>query len=178
MIKTNKQVTIRSANKNDVEILVNWWSSGEVMAHAGFPNGIKTDSIKLTNRIENYNKDNHPKNQILIISLENDYRIGEMNYHGTDEDIYEIGIKICEIKEQSKGYGEIAIKLLIDYIKNDLKGKKIILDTNLNNKGSQKFYKRLGFSQVGIRKDCWTDQLGNLQSAVDFELDLCISYIK
>ena len=54
----------------------------------------------------------------------------------------------------------------------DLNGVKIILDTNLKNTGAQKFYKRLGFKEVGIRIDSWTDQLGNLQSAVDFELEL------
>ena len=95
-----------------------------------------------------------------------------MNYRAVENDIFEIGIKICEIKEQGKGYGERAIILLIEYISNDLLGKIIVLDTNLNNKGSQKFYKRLGFKEIGIRIDCWTDQLGVLQSTVDYELEL------
>lgn len=133
---------------------------------------LKTDPVKLLNRIKESNKISLPKNQILIISLKDEYRIGEMNYREIDNSVYEIGIKICEIKEQGNGYGERAIKLLIDFITFDLKGNKIILDTNLLNTGAQKFYKKLGFKEIGIRKDCWTNQLGKLQSAVDFELIL------
>ena len=172
MLKTDSIVAIRSANKDDVNILVDWWSKGEVMAHAGFPKGIKTDSVKLTKRIEKSSIEDYPRNQILIILINGDFRIGEMNYREVDDSIYEIGIKICEIKEQGKGYGERAMKLMIEFLASDLNSKKIVLDTNLKNIGAQKFYKRLGFKEVGIKIDSWTDQLGNLQSVVDFELDL------
>ncbi len=53
-----------------------------------------------------------------------------------------------------------------------MKAKRIILDTNLSNVGAQRFYKRLGFKQTKVLKDCWTDQLGNLQSAMFFEMKL------
>ncbi len=88
------------------------------MAHAGFPKGIKTDPEKLLNQIEN------PINQLLIISLKDDYRIGEMSYEEVRPNIFLIGIKICEINEQGKGYGGRAIKMLIEFIIHNLKGKK------------------------------------------------------
>ena len=45
-----------------------------------------------------------------------------------------------------------------------------MLDTNLTNLRAQHVYERLGFERQGMRKDCWLDQLGNLQSAVDYSL--------
>ena len=113
-----------------------------------------------------------PDNQLILIELDNDYPIGEMNYRLKSDGVFEIGIKICVVSEQSKGYGALAIKLLIAFLRNKIKAKKIILDTNLKNIGAKKFYKRLGFKQTKILKDCWTDQLGNLQGAVFFEMKL------
>jgi len=172
MIMSEGNVTLRSAIKKDVSLLVDWWSKGEVMAHAGFPNGLKTDPTKLLKRIEIDSNETHPRKGLLIISIENNKPIGEMNYRETYNDVYEIGIKICEISEQGKGYGEKAMRMLIEYITSSLYGKKIALDTNLKNIGAQNFYSRLGFTKTGVRKDCFRDQLGVLQSAVDFELDL------
>lgn len=172
MYMKNRKVIIRSAQLDDVNNLCNWWASGEVMAHAGFPNGLSTDESKLVLRINEQNIDSLPENQLIIIELENDYPIGEMNYRKKLDGVFEIGIKICVLTEQSKGYGTTAIKSLTAFLKNEMKANKIILNTNLKNIGAQKFYKNLGFKQTQILKDCWTDQLGNLQGAVFFEMDL------
>ena len=47
---------------------------------------------------------------------------------------------------------------------------KIVLDTNLTNLRAQHVYESLGFRKLRINYDSWTDQLGNKQSAVDYEL--------
>ena len=48
--------------------------------------------------------------------------------------------------------------------------QKIILDTNLTNTRAQHVYESLGFRKVRINIDTWKDQLGRLQSSVDYEL--------
>ena len=48
--------------------------------------------------------------------------------------------------------------------------KVIILDTNVNNKRAQHIYELLGFKKIRINSDSWKDQLGNLQSSIDYEL--------
>ena len=48
--------------------------------------------------------------------------------------------------------------------------KKIILDTNLNNKRAQHVYETLGFSKVRENIDSWINQVGEIQSSVDYEL--------
>lgn len=172
MIKTDQIITIRSAQLEDVDTLCNWWADGEVMAHAGFPKGIKTDKEKLRMDIIKQNEVEHPSSQRMVIEVKDVGLIGETNYRYKGNNVYEIGIKICDFTQHGKGYGEKVIQLLIEYIKKNLHGTKIVLDTNLRNTGAQRFYKRLGFRQVKIEKDCWRDQLGNLQSAVLFEKDL------
>ena len=56
---------------------------------------------------------------------------------------------------------------------------KIILDTNLKNTRAQHVYESLGFRKVKTNIDAWKDQLGQLQSSVDYELveENFISYL-
>ena len=46
----------------------------------------------------------------------------------------------------------------------------IFLDTDLKNTRAQHVYELLGFKKVAVRPDSWKDQLGQLQSTVDYEL--------
>ena len=70
---------------------------------------------------------------------------------------------------QNKGFGK---KILTMFIDNLFKQgyEKIILDTNLNNKRAQHVYEELGFKKIRININNWKDQLGALQSSVDYEL--------
>ncbi len=163
-------VIIRNAVEQDASQLVEWWADGNIMAHAGFPNGIKTDLDKLRNRIENQNKDSNPKSLLVMIEHEELGTIGEMNYHLCDEDTYEIGIKICDVSARNKGIGAICINLLLNHLFSSLQAKKVILDTNLQNTGAQRFYERIGFRRIKTNYDCWKDQLGRLQSSVSYEM--------
>lgn len=93
-----------------------------------------------------------------------------MSYRKVDDTTVEIGIKICEFDYQSKGLGTRYLKLLISYLFDELEFEKIVLDTNLNNLRAQHVYEKLGFKKVRINYDSWKDQLGKLQSSVDYEL--------
>lgn len=160
----NDNLAIREATIHDAQLLCDWWSDGEVMAHAGFPKGVYTDKNELIKRIQKSSE----SSKILIIEI-NNIPVGEMNYN-IDNSIAEIGIKICNLKYQEKGYGTKVLKMLINYLFNELKVEKIILDTNLKNARAQHVYEKIGFKQVNIRIDSWKNQLGELQSSVDYEL--------
>ena len=165
MLLKFKNLTIRNATVEDAKLLAAWWNDGAVMAHAGFPNGIgeKPDEIAL--RIQ---KDTD-EDRRLIIELD-DIPIGEASYRVEGEDTVEIGIKICNFSRQDKGYGKIILSMLISTLFQDMGYKKIILDTNLNNKRAQHVYEELGFKKVRVRENSWKNQLGELQSAVDYEM--------
>ncbi len=140
MLLKEDNLVIRNATVNDVLDLCKWWSDGKIMAHAGFPNGLYTDPKKLAEQIENESD----LSRRLIIEIETN-KVGEMNYR-INNNIAEIGIKICDFSYQEKGYGAKALKLLIDFLFNEMKVKKVILDTNVNNLSAQHVYEKIGFN--------------------------------
>ena len=171
------KLCIKNAEKEDCRQLVSWWNDGAVMAHAGFPNGLGTNEEKVQKQIA---ADSDDTRRHLVIWYDGN-RIGEMSYANlgdsleeTGEDTIEnrtadIGIKICNATFQEKGLGKIVLSMLIRELFS--RGyTKIVLDTNLKNKRAQHVYERLGFQKVNIRMDAWTDQVGEKQSVVDYEL--------
>ncbi|MCH4891357.1 GNAT family N-acetyltransferase [Acidaminobacter sp. JC074] len=160
----NDELTIRSATKADADLLCTWWADGKVMAHAGFPNGLKTDKSKLESQLMKQSQ----MSQRMILDYKNE-SIGEMSYR-LEEGVAEIGIKISNFDYQNRGLGKVYLSMLIDYLFKEIKVEKIILDTNLDNKRAQHVYEELGFKKVAVNVDAWKDQLGKLQSSVDYEL--------
>lgn len=152
-------ILLRDATKADAKQLAEWWNDGAVMAHAGFPNGLGTTEEEVAEDIGT---------GALIIE-EAGKPIGEANYRIVDDKVAEIGIKICVFDCQNRGTGKIVLSMLIRYLF-DNGFDKIVLDTNLENKRAQHVYESLGFRKVRVNIDSWTDQVGKLQSSVDYEL--------
>ena len=170
-----KDIVIRNATAADADILEIWWNDGTIMTHAGFPNGTGQTAEIIAEKIKS---DADKVHRRMIIELAGT-PIGETNYCQTSEGVAEIGIKICDFSKHNKGYGKIILSMLISYLFDELGYKKIVLDTNLNNKRAQHVYEQLGFRKVRVRENSWRNQLGELQSAVDYELaqDEFISYL-
>lgn len=166
MLLKFKNLTIRNATVNDADLLAMWWNDGKVMAHAGFPLGTGETPEEIAEKIS---KDTDETQRRLIIELDN-IPIGEMSYGKAGDVTAEIGIKICDFSKQDKGYGKVLLSMLIASLFSDLGYKKIILDTNLNNKRAQHVYEELGFKQVRVNANCWRNQVGELQSSIDYEL--------
>ena len=164
-----KNLTIRDAVAADAAQLAAWWNDGAVMAHAGFPLGLGTTVEKVIAGLGNGR----------LILIENERLIGEACYRKVGEGIAEIGIKICETDCQNRGLGRIILSMLISWLF-EQGFEKIVLDTNHTNKRAQHVYESLGFRKLRVNVDSWTDQLGNKQSAADYELteDNFIDYRK
>ena len=94
--------------------------------------------------------------------------IGEMSFYVYENAKYEIGIKICEFDYQEKGLGKIVLSMLIEELFH-MGAQLIFLDTNLNNTRAQHVYEKLGFKRIAIHCDSWKNQLGELQSTVNFQ---------
>ena len=160
-----ENLRIRAAKPEDAKLLCAWWNDGDVMAHAGYPNGLGITEQKVVELIKT---DNDLKRR-LIIEL-NNVPIGEMSYRTLEGKTAEIGIKICNPSYQNKGYGSECLKMLMDYIFINMEYEKIVLDTNLRNKRAQYVYEKLGFRKIRVNIDAWKDQLGELQSSVGYEM--------
>lgn len=156
---THRDILVRTARKSDAKQLAQWWNDGEVMAHAGFPNGLGTTEEKVAAGL----------GEGLLIIEAGGVSIGECNYRIVDEKTAEIGIKICRRDYQERGIGKVVLSLLIRYLFDRGFGE-IILDTNLQNHRAQHVYASLGFRKVGVNVDAWKDQLGQWQSSVDYAL--------
>jgi RimJ/RimL family protein N-acetyltransferase len=154
-----QNLTIRDSIPEDARQLAAWWNDGAVMAHAGFPLGLGITEEKVIAGLGNGR----------LTLEENSRLIGEACYRQVGERIAEIGIKICEMDCQNRGLGRIILSMLISWLfENGF--RKIVLDTNLNNLRAQHVYESLGFRKLRVNYDAWTDQLGQKQSSVDYEL--------
>ena len=154
-----ENLTIRQAEVTDAKQLTAWWNDGAVMAHAGFPNGLGTTEEEVIKGLGNG----------CMVIEESDRLIGECNYRNVADGVAEIGIKICETDCQNRGVGRKVLSMLIGWLfRNGY--SKIVLDTNLTNTRAQHVYESLGFRKVRTNIDSWKDQLGRLQSSVDYEL--------
>lgn len=165
MLLEFKNLTIRNATVEDADLLSSWWNDGKIMAHAGFPNGTGETANEIAEKI----KEDTDENRRLIIELDK-RPIGEMSYGRVGEDTVGIGIKICDFSEHDKGYGKILLSMLIFSLFEDMGYKKVILDTNANNKRAQHVYEELGFRKLQFRENSWRNQLGELQSSIDYEM--------
>lgn len=161
----HNEICLRDVTAADCKQLGKWWNDGSIMAHAGFPNGLGTTAEEIWEKTKN---DSDTTRRRLMI-LYKGAAIGEMAYFNLGDDTAEIDIKICERNFQEKGLGRLVLSLLLKELFS-MGYKKIVLDTNLRNTRAQHVYELLGFRKVRIKKDFWKDQLGELQSVVDYEL--------
>ena len=166
MLLRHNNLIIRNATEKDAEKLAMWWNDGKIMAHAGFPNGTGQTAQSIANSLQ---EDTDTTHRRLIIEMDN-MPIGEMNYRNKGSQTVEIGIKICDFSKQNKGVGKILLSMLISALFKDFGYQKIILDTNLKNKRAQHVYEQLGFTKLRVNQNSWTNQIGELQSSIDYEL--------
>jgi RimJ/RimL family protein N-acetyltransferase len=162
----NGSLIIRNATSNDAQILCNWWNDGKIMAHAGFPHGLGTTADKIALEVAS---DTDDKGRRLILEIDS-LPVGEMNYRNKGNNVAEIGIKICDAEKQEKGFGSRFLKMLIESLFDEMGYERIILDTNLNNVRAQNVYEKLGFKKVATNLNSWRNQVGELQSSVDYSL--------
>lgn len=167
MFIRNNNLTIRNATSKDAPYLCKWWNDGRVMAHAGFPNGLGISEEII---VQTLSGDTDETVRRLIIEIDG-APTGEMSYRNQGNGVAEIGIKICDFSKQEQGHGKKLLSMLINTLFNDYGYKKIILDTNLNNLRAQQVYEKLGFKKLGVNVDVWKNQLGELQSSIDYELE-------
>ena len=90
-----QKIKIRDASLDDARKLLLWWNNGKVMEHAGFPFGLETTEEKIKQSLEK--NDNNYRHIIEY----NNKEIGEMNYIVLDNNVCDIGIKICEFSYQN-----------------------------------------------------------------------------
>ena len=171
-----KSLTIRDATSADSVQLAAWWNSGRIMAHAGFPNGLKTTAEKIASDISNSTGCHR------LILEQYGKPIGEASYRTVPAEADEseqqpgssaaaagmLGI-LFSLLGMCALSALVGVMLISELFR--LGYAKIVLDTNLRNKRAQHVYERLGFRRLRVNVNSWVNQLGDLQSSVDYELN-------
>lgn len=164
MLIKYKDIIIRNVERKDCLQLAKWWNDGKVMAHCGFPNGLGISEKQI---IEKIKTDTDETIRRMVIEYQNKL-IGECSYDRED-DLADIGIKICDFAYQEKGLGRVILSMMIERLFTD-GVKKIVLDTDIDNQRARHVYELLGFKKIRVDMNSWTNQLGESRSSVHYEL--------
>ena len=95
---SNEDLTIQSAAPDDAALLCRWWNDGEVMAHAGFPDGLHASEAKV--REELIAVAGGPLYQLIIEA--GSTPAGEMHYRDQGGGVAENGVKICDAMQRGE----------------------------------------------------------------------------
>ena len=136
-------------NPNDAEKFTAWLNDMDLLINLSLYNGM----INLENEREflsNLSKDHN----YSIIDLETNELIGSCGFSDIDfvNQIAETGIFIGDKNHWNKGYGTEALSLLLDYGFKALNFHNVMLRVFEYNKRAIKSYEKIGFRQIGIRR--------------------------
>jgi Acetyltransferases, including N-acetylases of ribosomal proteins len=137
---------------DDSEIHAKWaeWMNDKSTAdnYGGFHNIVSlTEAKKTVEKLSGY--------RFAIVLLENDTLIGHISLHDVDHlnrNAF-MGIVIGEKEYRNKGYGTEAVRLAVDFGFNALNLHNIILSVHSDNQAGINCYKKVGFKEVGRRRD-------------------------
>lgn len=175
IIATGKLIKIRDITIEDVPQFVNWWNNGELMADVGFNKGLGITEDKL---LKDFSKEISDPNayresrRYVVLDIKDNRPIGELAYGQLDliQKKCGIGIKICELSYQGKGYGQDTLITFMNYLYNHFGLQKIEIDTLADNLRALSLYKKIGFKQTRIERDYWTDPEGISHDLIFMEL--------
>ena len=145
-----KKCYLSPIDVNDAEKFTEWLNDMEISINLQLYGG----AISLENErafLSNLSKDHN----YSIIDLETEKLIGNCGFLDIDyvNQTAETGIFIGDKKFWNKGYGTEALSLLIDYGFKALNFHNIMLKVYEYNKSAIKCYEKIGFKQIGKRRE-------------------------
>ncbi|MCU0461997.1 MAG: GNAT family N-acetyltransferase [Bacteroidales bacterium] len=150
-----EKVNLRALEPEDLEILYEWENNDSYWIISNTVTPFSKYTLK--RYLENSHKNIYETGQLrLMIEL-----IAEKKTIGTI-DIFDfdpfhkragLGILIADEKERKKGYAAMSLKCLISYCFNTLQLHQIFCNILSNNCESMDLFKKVGFVQIGLKKD-------------------------
>lgn len=174
-VTESSRIGLKLLKKNDLDLILKWWNDPQVTTSMGFPKGMGVTMEKLQKRFKHQfeKQQENPEAQIYIIYAKDlDRPIGELQYGQANyiSKKCRLGIKIGEPFVQGKGYGKGALILFINYLFDYINMQLIEIDVFPENKNAFRLYKKLGFKEVEVLKDFWTDETGKSHDLVMMEV--------
>jgi len=148
-----KKVFLSPVQDEDTECFTKYMNDMEVTDYTGTTHHVYNFTGE-KNWIANiYSNENNKT--FSICRVEDEKLIGNLSLMGIDyiNRTAELGILIGEEDSRSKGYGEEAINLLLDYGFNYLNLHSIFLKANSINKRAIRCYEKVGFKLFGTKRE-------------------------
>jgi len=146
------RIYLSPMNKDDTEIYTKWLNDAEVSANLGQYSRMFTlqNEQKFLEDITSSGKQN-----FSIVTNDGDTLLGSI---GIDEPNHinrsaVIGLFIGEKENRGKGYGAEALRLMLNYCFKTLNLHNIMLYVYSNNEQGIACYKKVGFSEMGRRRE-------------------------
>lgn len=144
--RNGKKVYIKQPDFEELEFVANLWSHEETMAEIGGAYVFPKEKWEMF--YKKMVKPTDGKNFYCLIYTVRDKAIGEVSFHGYDSatKAARINVKIHH-RYRNKGYGEEAVRLLLEYYFLEFNGQAII-DT-IKEDSAKKFFTKIGFEAIG-----------------------------
>ena len=147
-----KHVYLSPMNVEDAETYVKWLNDSSVT------DGLGTSCIIASLQSEKeWIMNNSNEYQFAIIRLEDDKLIGNCGIQEIEQlrQCAEVGLFIGDEENRNKGYGEEVLNLLLGYGFDYLNLNNIMLKVFSFNERAINCYKKVGFSEIGRRRQCY-----------------------
>ena len=150
-----QDIRLRAIEPEDLELLYNWENNN---SHWIISNTVAPFSkYTLKRYIRNSHKSIYETGQLrlMIDLISGNQTIGTIDIFDFDpfHNRAGIGILIAEEEQRRKGYASMALKCLIDYCFRTLQLHQLWCNILANNHESIDLFQKLGFVQIGIKKD-------------------------
>jgi len=145
-------VYLSPMNVEDTETYVKWLNDFNVT------DGLGTSCIITSLQSEKeWIINNSNQYQFAIVRLENDKLIGNCGIQEIEQlrQCAEVGLFIGDEENRNKGYGEEVLNLLLGYGFDYLNLNNIMLKVFSFNERAINCYKKVGFSEIGRRRQCY-----------------------
>ena len=153
-----KKCYLSPMDVNDGEKIAEWFNDLEVTVNLTlYSDATTVDAGK--GFVNNFSK-NHTYS---IIDINTDEMIGECGFMCIDNlnQTAELGIVVGNKKYWNKGYGSEALKLLLNYGFKALNLHNVLLDVYSFNKNAKRCYEKIGFKEIGKRREALYRDLKN-----------------
>ncbi len=161
------------AKKADAEIFHRWWRDGELMASVGFEDGINISQSQIEKQFEQMLLNVDSTKVFIVYDKKTHQPIAEASFGEFDpkKKSARIGLKICDLDKQGKGYGKELVLGLIRFLKTRYHVKTVLIDTLSKNKPAQNLYESIGAIITEVKKDFWQDPKGHWHDAIFYRLE-------
>ncbi|WP_419211770.1 GNAT family N-acetyltransferase [Maribacter sp. X9] len=160
------QIYLRALERTDLNFLYELENNPEVWEISGTLSPYSKDVLQLY--LDNAHRDVFEVKQLRLVISSNEHKtLGLVDIFDFDPHHKRagLGIIVLDEKQRNKGIGAQAITLLCDYVFNVLDLRQVFANILEENQASLHLFKKLGFIQIGIKKD-WIRTNGSYKNEV------------